>query len=554
MRTDLADKLYFLMAAVLGAVVFVLLYGTHILNPTYDAWLLSQGDLTQHYLGWCFYRRGNWTFPIGLTDQLAYPSYSSVIFTDSIPLFAVFFKLLSPILPDTFQYFGWWGILSFMLQGYFSVKILRTLRVGKFCSMAGSIFFILSPTVIEKMFRHTALGGHWLILAAIYLFVKHGKSYRNVRQTSLYWGILGALIASIHLYYLPMCGMFLGGYILCSLIRGFGKEHRLKLDYMLPGVAFAVGLFATTWLLGGFSTGAEAGGDGLGECSFNLNGFFNAKGYSRIFEPLLTYADGQYEGFAYLGLGIFVLILVSLWYLLLRITIKKLKLHTNVLLYGVVYLLMALGLILFAASPQVTFNDKLIFSFPYSSTLYRIWSIFRSTGRIVWPVCYLIFIGVIVCCDRLAKENRVAGKRFRAVLAVCVLVQVFDLSVKLGNLQKEYAQKKIYESPLQSEVWERVAEAGTVKHVVWVSINFDNYEMMHIAKYALDHDMTMNTYYFARPLNIHENTKNSVENLSDDCVYLFRTVDNDNDRYDPKDLGLQLYEADGYIVGTTFVL
>ena len=87
-----------------------------------------------------------------------------------------------------------------------------------------------------------------------------------------------------------------------------------------------------------------------------------------------------------------------------------------------------------------------------------------------------------------------------------------------------------------------------------VSINFDNYEMMHIAKYALDHDMTMNTYYFARPLNIHENTKNSVENLSDDCVYLFRTVDNDNDRYDPKDLGLQLYEADGYILGTTFVL
>ena len=169
-------------------------------------------------------------------------------------------------------------------------------------------------------------------------------------------------------------------------------------------------------------------------------------------------------------------------------------------------------------------------------------------------MCYLIFIGVIVCCDRLAKENRIAGKRFRAVLAVCVLVQVFDLSVKLGNLQKEYAQKKIYESPLQSEVWERVAEAGTVKHVVWVSINFDNYEMMHIAKYALDHDMTMNTYYFARPLNIHENTKNSVENLSDDCVYLFRTVDNDNDRYDPKDLGLQLYEADGYIVGTTFVL
>ena len=105
------------MAAVLGAVVFALLYGTHILNPAYDAWLLSQGDLTQHYLGWCFYRRGNWTFPIGLTDQLAYPSYSSVIFTDSIPLFAVFFKLLSPILPDTFLQHGRQYFFYFVADG-----------------------------------------------------------------------------------------------------------------------------------------------------------------------------------------------------------------------------------------------------------------------------------------------------------------------------------------------------------------------------------------------------------------------------------------------------
>ena len=94
------------MGAILGAIFFIIIYGFCVLDPTYDEWLLGKGDLTQHYLGWCFYRRSEWTFPVGLTNQLAYPTYTSVIFTDSIPVFAVFFKLLSPLLPETFQYFG----------------------------------------------------------------------------------------------------------------------------------------------------------------------------------------------------------------------------------------------------------------------------------------------------------------------------------------------------------------------------------------------------------------------------------------------------------------
>lgn len=80
------------IAALIGVVSFISVYGVYVLNPVYDDWLLGRGDLTQHYLGWCFYRRGQWIFPIGLTNQLAYPNNTSVIFTDSIPLFAVFFQ------------------------------------------------------------------------------------------------------------------------------------------------------------------------------------------------------------------------------------------------------------------------------------------------------------------------------------------------------------------------------------------------------------------------------------------------------------------------------
>ena len=140
------------------------------------------------------------------------------------------------------------------------------------------------------------------------------------------------------------------------------------------------------------------------------------------------------------------------------------------------------------------------------------------------------------------------------VLCVCVFIQIFDLSLKITEQQNNYNTIVKYDSPLQAEIWKKIAASGKVKHVVWVSNNFDNNEIIHIAKYALDNDMTMNTYYFARAININENTRQSMEKLSDDCMYLFRTVDNDNDQYSPYEFDLELHEADGYIIGTTFEL
>ncbi len=542
MSENKKDNLVYISAIILGAILFVAVYGINVLNPLYDDWLMKRVDLAQHYLGWCFYRKGSWTFPIGLTETLAYPTKTSVIFTDSIPVFAVIFKLLSPLLPETFQYFGWWGIICFMLQGFFAAKILRELEVGRLQTIVGTVFFVLSPMVLEKMFRHTALGSHWIILASIYLFVRHKNDYSNIVKTSVLWGITGMLVASIHLYYIPMCGMFLGGYVLCSFI----KEKRIRLRFLFPGVTFLAGLLGCTWILGGFSTGTSVEGDGLGEYSFNLNGFFNEKGYSRIFNALPTYKDGQYEGFAYLGLGIFILMAVALIYAAVRIARKKEKVSGDFVIYGIMYLLMSAGLILFAASPEVSFNDKLLFEYPHSSTLYHYWGIFRSTGRIVWPVCYLIYMGVIVCNDRLWKKYFKNEYIAFALVAVCVCAQIFDLSKKLAEPKKIY-DNVIYESELKSDIWGKLSETDSIEHLIWVSNNFENGEIIEFARYADNNNWTMSNFYFARGVNVRENTRESMNNLSDSCVYIFSEED-------PTDYDLYLYEADGYTVGTTFPL
>ena len=165
-----------IVAALLGGIAFVLIYGVKILNPLYTDWLLTGGDLSQHYLGWEFFRRSDWYFPLGLTDQLAYPLKTSVIYTDSIPIFAVFFKLFRSILPRQFQYFGIWGLLCFVLQGYYAAKILGERSSSKAVILAGSVFFIVSPIMVFRMYYHTALAAHWLILLAIYFIPNMKKN------------------------------------------------------------------------------------------------------------------------------------------------------------------------------------------------------------------------------------------------------------------------------------------------------------------------------------------------------------------------------------------
>ena len=149
-----------LVAAGLGAICFVLIYGLRVLDPTYDDWLLRGGDLTQHYIGWEFFRSSEWKFPIGLMDRISYPNDVSVIFTDSIPVFAVIFKAFSPILPTTFQYFGWWELLCFILQAVYSAKLLYCFTRDKVLSVFGSILFVVAPVFITRVFFHTALSSY----------------------------------------------------------------------------------------------------------------------------------------------------------------------------------------------------------------------------------------------------------------------------------------------------------------------------------------------------------------------------------------------------------
>ena len=534
-----------IVAALLGGIAFVLIYGIKILNPLYTDWLLTGGDLSQHYLGWEFFRRSDWYFPLGLTDQLAYPLKTSVIYTDSIPIFAVFFKLFRSILPQQFQYFGIWGLLCFVLQGYYAAKILGERSSSKTVILAGSIFFIVSPIMVFRMYYHTALAAHWLILLAIYFYSKHEKEYRDIFKPVMQWGILGILNGSIHLYFVPMCGAILLGYILCSI----WKERKIRIRFFYPGISFSVGLFLTVYLLGGFSSGADTGTNNLGLFSFNLNAFLNPMSYSTLLKNTSLwnwpfYTQGQYEGFSYLGMGIILLCVCGIGLMMKNICRRK-----KPSVYQIMTVLMSIGLIALAVSPTITWNDKLLLQLPYSSTLYKYWGIFGSSGRMAWPVVYFLMVfGITSIGNMKWKRKEIAG----VVLILACMVQVVDLSGQLYKRHENYSEKVVYQSPLTGTVWDDIITSGEYKHVVWVTHNVDHNDVIQVAIYAMRNDMTMGNFYFARGIDKRDIIEEQLQNTAEDCVYVFLKSDDtfEYEIYENYEDVLHFYPCGDYMIGT----
>ena len=155
----------FALGAVLSVLVFFAVYGRAPLDVANDAFCRGgyiEKDIQQHYAGWLFYRENALGFPFCVTNAVNAPAGVSVAYTDSIPLLAALLRPVSNAVGGTFQYFGWFTLICFALQGGFGA-----LLCGLFCESvpacaAGSLLFSTSPILIERAFRHTSLGAQWL--------------------------------------------------------------------------------------------------------------------------------------------------------------------------------------------------------------------------------------------------------------------------------------------------------------------------------------------------------------------------------------------------------
>lgn len=505
---DLKNNDKFIIAVTggtIGLLIFLIIYGIAPLNPTNDAFVLSgylEKDIAQHYAGWKLFRNSPWDFPLGIGSDIEFPYGNSVSYTDSIPLFAIFFKLISSILPKTFQYFGIFVLLCFVLQGIFGALLVSLFAESKLYCGIGAIIFTLSPVMVERAFRHCALTAHFLILAALYYYF---KNRRKSNKSYIPFYIINAIAITIHPYFLPFT---------FSIMFAFAVEDFiLAKNWWKPWAHVILSICVTLavgYCIGAFTSGEVLGAVGYGYFSMNLNSYINpvsphfdgVNNWS-AFLPDRAYFGGQNEGFNYLGIGIIAAAVLSFFMIIISNFKVIVKFITN--RFGIIF--SALCLTLFAFSNAIYWDDKLIFRIPYGEKLELFFGMFRATGRFGYLLFYLIFLLALYGIYMSLKNPKIAC----AVIALFTAVQIYDLSdVLLEKHQYFYnfstdnrqyrameAIHPFWEDAISNDIIEAVVEVDDIHNPL-----FGN-GMIDIASMCGTYNKPINSAFCAR-FNYHE--------------------------------------------------
>ena len=467
------------IGGLIGAVFFLALFGWKVLEPTNVQWLLNQGDLNQHYIGWLFFRNSDWSFPLGAIHSLAFPQGISLTFTDSIPAMGIIFKIFAPILPGQFQYFGMWGIFSYILVGLFGGLIVYKLTRNTWYSIVSSLFFLASPILLNRMFQHTALASQWVILLGIFALISINAK-TSIKKFLIVWSIILSLSAVIHPYFIPMNAALL----LISATLSHTSVRSSLMKVIIP-LFVAVILF---WIIGGFMVTSVADGS-LGDFPLNLNSLVNPMGWSYFLRDLPS-TLGSYEGLAYLGAGVLLLVPSAVIGVFFRH--KELRGYSRwqYVIAGAILF----GLFLASLSPSITFNkEQLIIPLPHM--IESAWSIFRATGRLFWPIYYLIILGVLYAFFLLIKTKAI---RRGTLLLVCMAgLQLFDISGSLNGTMKSSTIRETSSTPTKQHDKTFVGLLKTHQHIQYIG-SVDTADFLRIAPIAASLKITMSDGYFAR--------------------------------------------------------
>jgi hypothetical protein len=462
------------LSGILGTLVFLFLFRTSTLHLTNTNWMYNRGwDSLQHQLGWLAFRYEPWSLQFGKIQSLAYPYGTSIVYTDSIPLLAIFFKLFSSILPLHFQYFGLWTLLCWILTIFFSVLIFREFHLSLPIQLLGGIMISLTPALIYRVFLHDSLCAQWLILAAVYLTVRqiHG-SYKPVK-----WILLLVVALLVHAYLFFMVGVFFVTNLMFEWIR-----NRKMGSVLLPFGIAVVSILALAWLLNLYGTPVAVDQNAIDYYSFNLLSFINSNHSSSLI-PTLKYAQkGQYEGFAYLGLGNFILLLFILPVLILKgITWRSVIKYLPLVLPAVLLSMLSVG-------NSLTFGKTTLITVNFPELIQKFYETFRCMGRFIWPMDYLIILCIIIYAAKKIPKASV-------ILVLVILLQFIDLRPLVNS--KTYTGITGYEYPYTSAFW--ISASEYYQHLEIIPPEnpiWKNY--YDFAIYAVENHMTINWVYLAR--------------------------------------------------------
>jgi hypothetical protein len=545
MITDKPVDQWLLVPGSIGFVYYALLTRFHGLNPFDVDWMLpfwrGSIDSATHYLGWEFFRQApllQW--PPGKSPNLGPVGGSGVALTDSLPLFAFIFKPLTFWFSQPFQYFGIWVLTCFVLQAVFAWKLLAIWVKQWEHVVLGTYFFCFAPIFIDRMTVHLALAGHWVLLAGLYLLFSPKPKFKH-------WTLLAVVSMLVQPYLAIICAALFFAWILIALIETRAYFQVVKKMCIFIGV-----LFISGWSAGLFFFGlGSAQAAGFGTYSANVLAWVDPgfpwyeKALWSRYLPDQWQNTGQYEGMNYLGSGVLLLAFVALGYQLIKGTWKSRGMQVAIILsfvvaFGrsgstqrdlvfllgvlnavvfsvlskhfsqnksatVVYVLLFTSLILIAFTYQIFIGDFLVANFTVPESIINLLSVVRTSGRMLWPVTYMLIALVIVLVSRNFGRELASG-----FIVLVIFFQVFESVGAVGVTKSMFTRSgptEVLVSPLWDILGEKYQNIAIVlpnDSPILYPTNPDfaapegSFLWREIGVFAVKHQMKLNSFYFSR--------------------------------------------------------
>ena len=475
------DVRAFAIGALCGCLFFARDLGFALLDPRAIGWLLS-GDWAQHYSGWAMFRHVPWTWPPGLLPQVFYPVGTSIVYTDSLPLLALLLKPFSAWLPEPFQYIGIWMLANCILQGAFGALLTAQVNRGRFAVVAGAMLFLFAPIFLRRL-GHDTLMSQWLLLAALWLYFRPAPAAGSIRE-AWPWCLLVGIAALVHPYLVVMVLAVQSAYWWKRLRdRETSWQRAMAVLIVTVFVALAMGWLAGAWIIPHTD---GAGGIAYGTYSFNLLAFVNPMGFSRWLPTLPSLPD-QYEGFAYLGPGVFLLVGAVGLAIARRAGLPAVTREWRPLI------LAAIGLLIFATSSVMAIGSWVVLNVPIESSLL---GVFRSSGRFAWVAYYLIVLAALW-----GVLTRFRYPAASCLLLAALLLQMVDFSIAHAVLGEVRLSANVIpeQARLHEQSWENISRGKT--HLTMLPPKACGNEAapyLPFQLFAATHGMTINTGFVAR--------------------------------------------------------
>lgn len=501
-----------LLLFILSFLFLLIFYGNIIFKP--NSFLFNEsGDAIKNY----------YTYIAHLKEQsvvnsqiMNYPYGENFLYLDCQPALSLIFKSLAVPFPSIINYsigfINFLMLFSIVLTSILLYLIFKALKVSTLISVAGAFSIAVLAPQIFRITGHFALSYSFVIPLAWLLFIKFQQSTNKLK-----WSIIILLNNLFWFFVHAYLGMIISAFILLYMVFDlviFRKDKLENLNEYLYLVLQSIVPLLFFWIfitLSDDHVGRTNNQYGFLLYTANIDSIFfpNHPPFKDYFTSLEL--KQEWEGWAYIGLGSLISIILCIVNRIIRFFSKK-SLADDSALIGNQILIPALfaSVILLLISMGYPFK----WNMEYLLDNFSIIKSFRGIGRFAWVFYYVITVFAIYFSFLVYTTNKV---KFVKVVPAVIVIMLFiieglpyhaEISKDINQHTNVFNKSMLSESFVQGISFADKKKYQAIIPLPYYHIGSENYGKSATDK-IYKQSMLM-AYYSEIPLMSNYSTRTSI--------------------------------------------